>query len=294
MATLIMSFMVYSYRFLIAQDDLRANDDSLNALKNEVEAAKTATTSTSSPARISYGLRSSSRLRVDYWCAERSSPLDNDLRDINIPSTGTRCQRGLLPPEFKCTYCESTFTREDSRSKYEKGCRENPDSKPRVRKKNVKRGTRINNFSLGAQPPVTGLKKYLQLTELGAPQLPRLDLNSPIIFRGELYCRYPGCCVTTRHRQPVGLWAHYKIKHGIEYTKFKTAIGKIGREQHEAYTANFAKPDFKCPHCEGNHQYTEHLETMPVDSRNRHQKGYKENPDGQQQERKKNVKGAPE
>ncbi|KGO37442.1 Zinc finger, C2H2 [Penicillium expansum] len=286
MATLIMSFMVYSYRFLIAQDDLRANDDSLNALKNEVEAAKTATTSTSSPARISYGLRSSGRLQ--------KFPSRQRLERHQYSEHRDTMPEGFAPPEFKCTYCESTFTREDSRSKHEKGCRENPDSKPRVRKKNVKRGTRVNNFSLGAQPPVTGLKKYLQLTELGAPQLPRLDLNSPIIFRGELYCRYPGCCVTTHHRQPVGLWAHYKIKHGIEYTKFKTAIGKIGREQHEAYTANFAKPDFKCPHCEGNHQHTEHLETMPVDSRNRHQKGYKENPDGQQRERKKNVKGAPE
>ncbi|KAJ5528790.1 hypothetical protein N7527_002183 [Penicillium freii] len=92
-----------------------------------------------------------------------------------------------------------------------------------------RRGTRVNKYSLSAQPPVpsNGLRTYLQLTEDDAPQLPRLDLESPRIFRGELYCRYSGCSVTTRYGQPCGLQGHYKIKHDLEFKALKTSIRPV-------------------------------------------------------------------
>ncbi|OQD60710.1 hypothetical protein PENPOL_c021G00966 [Penicillium polonicum] len=72
-----------------------------------------------------------------------------------------------------------------------------------------------------------GPRTYLQLTEDDAPQLPRLDLERPRIFRGELYCRYPGCSVTTRYGQPCALQGHYKIKHDLEFKALKTSIGPV-------------------------------------------------------------------
>ncbi|OQD66487.1 hypothetical protein PENPOL_c004G07362 [Penicillium polonicum] len=112
--------------------------------------------------------------------------------------------------------------------------KKNPDAQRQEKRKPVRRGTRVNKYSLSAQPPVppNGLKTYLQLTEADAPNLPRLDLESPRIFRGELYCRYPGCSVTTRYGQPCALLDHYKIKHDLELKAFKTSIGPVGRKQH--------------------------------------------------------------
>ncbi|KAJ5694631.1 hypothetical protein N7536_005043 [Penicillium majusculum] len=150
---------------------------------------------------------------------------------------------GFALLEYKCTYCEAVFTREDSRNRHHKLCKKNPDAKRLERKKNVKRGTRVDSYSFITQPPVpsNGLGTYLQLTELDAPQLPRLDPESPTVVRGEIYCRYPGCSVTARHRHPSALREHYKIKHDIEFEAFKTSIGPVGRKQHEAYKSWLAQ-----------------------------------------------------
>ncbi|KAJ5954884.1 hypothetical protein N7501_009163 [Penicillium viridicatum] len=114
--------------------------------------------------------------------------------------------------------------------------KKNPDAQQQEKRKRVRRGARVNKYTLSAQPPVppNGLKTYLQLTEADAPNLPRLDLESPRISRGELYCRYPGCSVTTRYGQPCALQDHYKIKHDLGFKAFKTSIGPVGRGQHEA------------------------------------------------------------
>ncbi|KUM57649.1 hypothetical protein ACN42_g9528 [Penicillium freii] len=72
----------------------------------------------------------------------------------------------------------------------EKGCEKNPDAQQQEKRKPVRRGTRVNKYSLSAQPPVppNGLKTYLQLTEADAPNLPRLDLRvSPDFQRGALF-----------------------------------------------------------------------------------------------------------
>ena len=75
---------------------------------------------------------------------------------------------GFALPEFKCVYCETAFTREDSRNRLHKLCKENPNAQ---RKKNVKRGTRVNKNPLSIQPPVpsNSPRTYLQLTESDAP-----------------------------------------------------------------------------------------------------------------------------
>ncbi|OQD66708.1 hypothetical protein PENPOL_c004G00738 [Penicillium polonicum] len=50
----------------------------------------------------------------------------------------------------------------------------------------------------------------------------------------EIYCRYPGCSISTRYGQPCALLDHYQIKHDLELKAFKTSIGPVGRKQHEA------------------------------------------------------------
>ena len=130
---------------------------------------------------------------------------------------------GFTLPKFKCVCCGIVFT--DTRNRHHKLCKNNPDGQQRKRKKNVKRGTRVNKNSLNIQPPVPNnrLKTYLQLAKRDGPQLPRLDPESPAVFRGELYCRYPGCSVTTRHKQPSAVLGHYSIKHDRVFKAFKTS-----------------------------------------------------------------------
>lgn len=139
-------------------------------------------------------------------------------------------------PQFKCGYCEAAFVREDSRNRHQKACEKNPESKRPEKRKRAKRGTRVNKLSLSAQPPVPteGMSSYLQLTEEDAPHLPRLDPESPQVFRWELFCRYPGCGITTRYGQPSALRIHYKVKHNLEFEVFRTSMGPVAREQHEA------------------------------------------------------------
>ena len=96
---------------------------------------------------------------------------------------------GRVKPTFQCAHCNGAFSRLDSLNRHKRLCKMNPQAERKERKKNVRKGTRENPNTLSAQPPGSdnSLKNYLHLTELDAPLLPRLDLNSPLIFRGELY-----------------------------------------------------------------------------------------------------------
>ncbi|KAJ6138214.1 hypothetical protein N7471_004700 [Penicillium samsonianum] len=156
------------------------------------------------------------------------------------PETRTK---DFIKPEFKCPHCGGTFTRLDGLTRHKRGCKKNPQAERKERKKNARRGTRVNPNRLNVQPKGSdnSMKSYLTLTEEDAPLLPRLELSSPVVFRGELHCRYPGCRVTTRYHMPSALRLHYKAIHNFEYPGFKTTIGEEGRIQHEAGTAWLAR-----------------------------------------------------
>jgi hypothetical protein len=57
-------------------------------------------------------------------------------------------------------------------------------------KKYARKGTVFNPCSVEAQPARSdnSLKGYLDLNDQDAKGLPRLDLEAPVIYRGEHYC----------------------------------------------------------------------------------------------------------
>lgn len=57
----------------------------------------------------------------------------------------------------------------------------------------------------------------------GFSDLPRVDPDSPVVYRGELYCRFPGCTVETRYDKTFRLRRHYGINHKIEFGQGRLA-----------------------------------------------------------------------
>ncbi|KAF3021317.1 hypothetical protein E8E15_007923 [Penicillium rubens] len=70
-----------------------------------------------------------------------------------------------------------------------------------------------------------GILSYYQLTERHARHLPRLELNpenlngmeKDIVYKGELFCRYPKCEHFKRYSQPTKLRTHYEQSHRFRY-----------------------------------------------------------------------------
>lgn len=136
-----------------------------------------------------------------------------------------------------CSVCHKTFARKDHRDRHLKKCKGTADDlieemrlvsfvslPPRKR---AKRGTKLRVPLPEDQPRGSdnGLLSYRQMTVEIARHLPRLDIDLKLrsdfqtdtIYKGELFCRYPGCIHVSRYSEPTKLRVHYRRIHDFVY-----------------------------------------------------------------------------
>ena len=139
---------------------------------------------------------------------------------------------------FTREHCGREHVRKDAWQAHAVQCEKNlalpPRKKAKARPRCSLQSTQANAIENQPPPPDNGRRPYLVLEPKDAKDLPHVDPVSPIIYRGELYCRYPGCTSTHRYAEAYKLRCHYTDSHGMTYKEFtKGKLTKYGTGQHE-------------------------------------------------------------
>ncbi|KAJ5332420.1 hypothetical protein MYU51_019253 [Penicillium brevicompactum] len=163
-----------------------------------------------------------------------------------------------------CPGCNECFKRKDYRDRHSKKCRMNSDADGSLlgdsssastdsnlsqqKRKRAKRGTRLRVPLPEDQPQGSdnGLLTYRQLQSEHAINLPRLKVdleercNSEVdlIYKGELFCRYPGCQSVVRYSEPTKLRVHYGRVH--QFTYQQSSYGKLNPVDQEMQEGGLA------------------------------------------------------
>ncbi|KAJ5174194.1 uncharacterized protein N7482_000071 [Penicillium canariense] len=132
-----------------------------------------------------------------------------------------------------CGFCGKLLARIDTRSRHEKICSDNPDretgpsqSKPTSRYRRPVDPTTV--------PVVQGAVKEYRLLDVDEVlRLPRIDPDAPVIYRGERFCRYPGCQYTRGIERQTHLRRHYDKDHQLVLPTLRTSVSKAVQDQHD-------------------------------------------------------------
>lgn len=139
---------------------------------------------------------------------------------------------------LKCGYCDQVFKRKDYRDRHMREvCKKRSSAladitdEPPAKMQRAPRGSklRVAPAKEHDQGSDGGIKPYRAIEDPGIlEELPPLDianLAGEIIYKGELYCRWPGCeNRMKRYSAPTKLRTHYKQKHQFEYQSSTTGI----------------------------------------------------------------------
>jgi hypothetical protein len=79
-----------------------------------------------------------------------------------------------------------------------------------------------------------GLKPYLSIDPADFHKAPRIDVENPIIYRGEIFCRHPDCSSkkVTRYTQKSIVRGHYRREHSLEYRPFSKSLNAYEEQLH--------------------------------------------------------------
>lgn len=89
-----------------------------------------------------------------------------------------------------------------------------------------------------------GIPHYLRVEAPDRVMLPRIDVETPIIYRGERFCRYPGCTDTSLFLHSSNLRTHYRRNHDFTRYTFSTSVSPAHEEVHDAGKRWLAKAFF--------------------------------------------------
>ncbi|BAE63652.1 unnamed protein product [Aspergillus oryzae RIB40] len=135
-----------------------------------------------------------------------------------------------------CQYCSEEFTRADHRDRHEKEfCKQRPGYVQKPSKRRAPRGSKSRTAQREEDAVISdnGIPNYLSLTvnTLDLPRVePKAELSERLVYRGEVWCRYPGCVHQTKYSSPAKLRTHYKNAHRFEYPALSPG-NLIQREQ---------------------------------------------------------------
>ncbi|KAJ5612831.1 hypothetical protein N7510_006025 [Penicillium lagena] len=154
-------------------------------------------------------------------------PYENPETDLVCPHCGEKFKRKYHRDRHASTTCPqrpSNFETDASGRELDR-----EGERPLKKQKRAKRGTKLRTLPADAQPRGSdnGLLSYLQLTEQHVGRLPRVELDltrlegleTDIVYKGEIYCRYPGCTHPHRYSEATKLRPHYQINHQFEYRR---------------------------------------------------------------------------
>ncbi|KAE8335972.1 hypothetical protein BDV24DRAFT_155574 [Aspergillus arachidicola] len=136
----------------------------------------------------------------------------------------------------KCQYCAEEFTRADHRDRHEKEfCKQRPGYVQKPSKRRAPRGSKSRTAQREEDAVISdnGIPNYLSLTvnTLDFPRVePKAELSERLVYRGEVWCRYPSCVHQTKYSSPAKPRTHYKNAHRFEYPALSPG-NLIQREQ---------------------------------------------------------------
>ncbi|KAJ5821100.1 uncharacterized protein N7525_010384 [Penicillium rubens] len=118
-------------------------------------------------------------------------------------------------------------------------CPQNPGSEKNTKVATItrkKRGTMVRVQGVEEQPMGSdnGLKPYLSVDPADFHNAPRIDVENPIIYRGEISCRHPDCSSkkVTRYTQKSIVRGHYRREHSLEYRPFSKSLNAYEEQLH--------------------------------------------------------------
>ncbi|KAJ5689257.1 hypothetical protein N7462_003649 [Penicillium macrosclerotiorum] len=150
--------------------------------------------------------------------------------------------------KFRCRYCDQPFTRHDTRDRHQaQTCSKRTGQElvsSRPKRPKAIRGSRPVQTLAGMPRSSDSSVDYYRLSPEHIKDLPRLELDRSVldtlplidkrcdvIYKGELYCRWPECATTTRYTSTSKLRVHYKNAHGHEFLGFKAGVLDAGSQQ---------------------------------------------------------------
>ncbi|KAJ6156292.1 hypothetical protein N7497_005177 [Penicillium chrysogenum] len=142
------------------------------------------------------------------------------------------------------SFCRNSFVRPEDYAKWNcsgcgVSCPQNPGSEKNTKVATItrkKRGTMVRVQGVEEQPMGSdnGLKPYLSIDPADFHKAPRIDVENPIIYRGEIFCRHPDCSSkkVTRYTQKSIVRGHYRREHSLEYRPFSKSLNAYEEQLH--------------------------------------------------------------
>ncbi|KAJ9267849.1 hypothetical protein C8Q69DRAFT_497937 [Paecilomyces variotii] len=135
--------------------------------------------------------------------------------------------------KVSCKYCGMIFGRKDHRDRHEQAaiCPEHPDYVAPEKKRRAPRGIserfqkRVETAASRGNPSSDNAYPAYHELQANDSRFPRVDIDKPIVYRGEVFCRFPACVHPTKFSETTKLRTHYKLKHGLMYPAY--TVGRM-------------------------------------------------------------------
>ncbi|KAJ5381113.1 uncharacterized protein N7496_003541 [Penicillium cataractarum] len=152
--------------------------------------------------------------------------------------------------QFHCGHCDQPFTRKDTRDRHQNNtCPKRPGQDiilPAPKKPKAARGSLPAKILKGMPRNSDGSTDYYGLHAEQIQALPRLELDHDIlsslplidekcdvIYKGEIYCRWPDCKTVTKYASTTKLRVHYLNSHRHEFPDFTPGtLEKRSQQKH--------------------------------------------------------------
>ncbi|OOQ81528.1 hypothetical protein PEBR_42686 [Penicillium brasilianum] len=152
--------------------------------------------------------------------------------------------------QFRCSHCNQAFTRKDTRDRHQnKTCLKRPgqdESLPAAKRPKAARGSLPTKILKGMPRNSDGSTDYYGLNAEQIQAMSRLEFDPDVlsslpmshekcdvIYKGELYYRWPGCKIVTKYASTSKLRVHYANSHCYEFPGFiSRTLDKRSQQKH--------------------------------------------------------------
>ncbi|KAL2825596.1 hypothetical protein BDW59DRAFT_161556 [Aspergillus cavernicola] len=154
-------------------------------------------------------------------------------------------------PAPACQFCAMVFKRKDHRDRHEKEtCKRRPGFVALPPKRHAPRGSKSKSAKRArvAVGSDNSYPAYFQI-EKNTLNFPRVDSDVPkeqrLVYKWEVFCRFPGCCWKTKFSDDSKLRTHYENAHSWDYLAKDPGEGVKAKREYEAAGADYLA---RCAH----------------------------------------------